>query len=186
MSIVTKKGDSGTTALMYNRRLSKCDPRVEAYGSVDELMAALGLARASAERDLFRQQLLAVQKDLILLMGELATSSDDLERYIRDGYPRIGPDNTRQLEIWIQELETRSRPLRGWAIPGASPHSAALEVARTVCRRAERRVCALQENGMLLNSEIIVYLNRVSDWMWLLARAVEPPPAPVGSENSPV
>lgn len=176
MSIVTKKGDAGTTALMYNRRLSKAHPQVEAYGCVDELSAALGLARATAERDEIGQQLLAVQKDLIVLMGELATSREDLDRYIKDGYTRVAPETTAKLDRWIQELESQNIVLRGWALPGASLSSAALDLARTACRRAERRVCALQEQGALLNPEIIVYLNRLSDWIWLLARATEPKP----------
>ena len=117
MSIATKKGDWGMTSLLFNRRVSKCDPRVEACGAVDELNAALGLARAT-----------------------------------------IGTEKGR---------------VRGWALPGESLPSAALDMARTICRRAERRVCALHEARLLANGEIIVYLNRLSDWLWLLARSVE-------------
>src|SRR5436853_2435323 len=87
MSIVTKTGDKGTTGLMYNRRVSKCHPRVEAYGSVDELNAALGLARATASHDFIKDRLLTIQNDLVVLMGELATAAEDLPRYARDGYP---------------------------------------------------------------------------------------------------
>ncbi|HYT62116.1 MAG TPA: ATP:cob(I)alamin adenosyltransferase, partial [Haliangiales bacterium] len=86
MSIVTKTGDTGTTGLMYNRRVSKCHPRVEAYGSVDELNAALGLARATTEHAFVRDNLLAIQKDLVTLMGELATGVEDLSRYVKEGY----------------------------------------------------------------------------------------------------
>ena len=91
MSIVTKTGDKGTTGLMYNRRVSKCHPRVEAYGCVDELNAAIGLARATAEHDLVRDNLLVIQKDLVILMGELATAVDDLPRYVAD----VAPDAQR-------------------------------------------------------------------------------------------
>src|SRR5438034_4151072 len=86
MSIVTKRGDHGTTGLMYDRRVSKCHPRVEAYGSVDELNAALGLARATAEHEFVRGSLLAIQSDLVTLMGELATEAEGAPRYMKDGY----------------------------------------------------------------------------------------------------
>src|SRR5439155_22639296 len=91
MSIVTKTGDKGTTALMYNRRVSKCHPRVEAYGCVDELNAALGLARAGAEQEFVRRNLLAVQKDLVSVIGELATQVEDLPRCVKDGYDGLRP-----------------------------------------------------------------------------------------------
>src|ERR1700749_4939229 len=97
VSIVTKTGDKGTTALMYGRRVPKNHPRVEAYGAVDELNAALGLARATAEEELVRENLLRIQKDLIALMGELATASEDLPRYVKDGFPQLGADKTAKL-----------------------------------------------------------------------------------------
>ena len=86
MSIATRTGDAGTTGLMYNRRVSKSHPRVEAYGTVDELNTAIGLARAGAEHDFIRENLLLVQRDLVILMGELATSIEDLPRFLKDGY----------------------------------------------------------------------------------------------------
>jgi cob(I)alamin adenosyltransferase len=173
MSIATKTGDAGTTALMYNRRVSKCDARVEAYGCIDELNASLGMARASIDRPDAVEKLLLVQKDLVQLMGEVATDLQDLDRYISEGRPRLSPECTTKLDAWIIELEKRDLYPRGWATPGATCASATLDVARTVCRRAERRVCALQESAQLRNPEIIVYLNRLSDWLWLLAREVE-------------
>jgi cob(I)alamin adenosyltransferase len=173
MSIATKTGDKGTTGLMYNRRVSKCHPRVEAYGCVDELNAALGLARATAEHAFLKDNLLLIQKDLVTLMGELATDVEDLPRYARDGYPLFTPDMTVKLDQLVQEIEGQKIVYLGWATPGATVNSAALDVARTVCRRAERRVCALQEAGQLQNTEIIVYLNRLADLLWLFARWVE-------------
>jgi cob(I)alamin adenosyltransferase len=174
MSIATKTGDQGTTGLMYNRRVSKCHPRVEAYGCVDELNAALGLARASAAQyEFVHGAILAVQKDLVALMGELATAVEDLPRYQKDGYPMFKSDMTAKLDGWVKEIEAQKITYKGWATPGASVASAALDVARTVCRRAERRVCALQESGQLQNPEIIVYLNRLADTLWLFARWVE-------------
>jgi cob(I)alamin adenosyltransferase len=173
MSIVTKGGDQGMTALMYNRRVPKCDPRVEAYGAVDELNAAIGLARAATQDGLLRDNLEATQKDLVRLMGELATAVDDLPRYVKDGHALVTSAMTSSLEKWIAALEAEEVATKGWAMPGANATSAALDFARTVCRRAERRACALQEAGQLHNPEIVVYLNRLSDLLWLLARWVE-------------
>src|SRR5438034_1023653 len=145
MSIITKTGDDGTTGLMYNRRVSKCHPRVEAYGSVDELNAAIGLARATTDRQFIRENLLLVQKDLVILMGELATLVEDLPRYVKDGYQLVTPELTAKLDQLVQQMEARPVSFKGWATPGANPGSAALDLARTACRRAERRACALHE-----------------------------------------
>jgi cob(I)alamin adenosyltransferase len=175
MSIVTKTGDQGQTALMYNRRVSKCHPRVEAYGAVDELNAALGVARAASGQDFVGEHLLSIQKDLVNLMGELATAVEDLPRYVKDGFHTVTPDLTARLEGLVRIIESQNISFRGWATPGANPASAALDLARTICRRAERRVCGLHESNQLANSEILIYLNRVSDLLWLLARWTENP-----------
>ena len=173
MSIATKTGDAGDTGLMYNRRVSKCHPCVEAYGSVDELNAALGQARATTAHASVRANLLAIQKDLVTLMGELATGVEDLPRYVKDGFSLVTPELTAKLDQWVKAIEAQKISFKGWATPGSSQSSAALDVARTTCRRAERRVCAVQEAGSLRNPEIIIYLNRLSDLLWLLARWVE-------------
>ena len=170
MSIATKTGDAGTTGLMYNRRVSKCHPRVEAYGAVDELNAAIGAARAVAAADYVSVKLLTIQQDLITLMGELATAVDDLARYLKDGFKLVTPELTAKLDRWVAEIEAQQVSFKGWATPGATPMAAMLDVARTTCRRAERRVCSLQEANQLRNPEILVYLNRLSDLLWLLAR----------------
>lgn len=173
MSIVTKTGDQGSTSMMYNRRVPKCHPRVESYGAVDELNAALGMARASAKQELIRETLLATQKDLVLLMGELATATEDLQRYTRDGFPRLTAAMTARLDGVIKQLEAADISFKGWATPGETVTAAALDLARTICRRAERRVCALHDANELQNDEVIVYLNRLSDLLWLLARFAE-------------
>jgi cob(I)alamin adenosyltransferase len=173
MSIVTKRGDQGMTALMYNRQVPKCDPRVEAYGAVDELNAAIGLARAAAKHKPLQENLTAIQKDLVPLMGELATAGEDLPRYVKDGHSLVSPAMTATLEKWIAELEAAKVSATGWVMPGANAGAAALDFARTVCRRAERRACALQESRQLRNHEIVIYLNRLSDLLWLLARWAE-------------
>ena len=106
-------------------------------------------------------------------MGELATLPDDVPRYFTDGFSRITPELTAKLDDLVQTIERQKISFRGWALPGDSLNSAALDQARTACRRAERRVCALQESGQLQNPEILIYLNRLSDALWLLARWVE-------------
>ena len=173
MSIATRTGDNGTTGLMYNRRVSKCHARVEAYGTVDELNAALGLARASAQHEFVSGNLLAIQQDLVTLMGELATGTEDLPRYAKDGFTLVSAAMTSKLDQHVAEIEAQSVTFKGWATPGATLNSAALDVARTVCRRAERHVCALHEAGQLQNPEIVIYLNRLADLLWLFARWVE-------------
>ena len=173
MSIATKTGDNGTTALMYGRRVPKNHPRVEAYGAVDELNAALGLARATAAQDFVSGNLLAIQKELVTLMGELAVANEDLERYVKGGFSLVTPAMTAKLDGLVKEIEAQNISFKGWATPGATQNSAALDVARTVCRRAERRVCDLQAAGELKNDEIIIFLNRLSDLLWLFARWVE-------------
>lgn len=172
MSIVTKTGDKGMTALMYGRRVPKNHPRVEAYGAVDELNAALGLARATTVDDFVRENLLRIQNELVVLMGELATAAEDLPRYLKDGFTQLAGNKTAKMEEVIKEIEPKIS-LKDWAMPGATLHGAALDSARVACRRAERRVCSLQDAGELGNGEIIVYLNRLSDLLWLLARFVE-------------
>jgi cob(I)alamin adenosyltransferase len=158
---------------MFNRRVSKNHPRIEAGGAVDELNAAIGLARATAQHNFVRENLLLIQKDLILLMGELATEIEDLPRYTKAGFTILTSDLTLKLDALVKEIESQKVSFKGWATPGDNLNSAALDVARTTCRRAERRVCALQETNQLQNPEIIIYLNRLSDTLWLMARWVE-------------
>jgi cob(I)alamin adenosyltransferase len=141
--------------------------------AVDELNAAIGLARATAQHNFVRENLLLIQKDLILLMGELATEIEDLPRYTKAGFTILTSDLTVKLDSLVKEIESQKVSFKGWATPGDNLNSAALDVARTTCRRAERRVCALQETNQLQNPEIIIYLNRLSDTLWLMARWVE-------------
>ena len=172
-SIVTKTGDDGTTGLMYNRRISKCDPRVEAYGAVDELNTALGLARASGPPAVLAAQLVGIQKQLVIVMGELATLPADLPRYAKDGFSVVTGAMTASIETVVAGIEAQKISFKGWATPGATLPAAALDLARTACRRAERRGWALREAGQLDNLEILVYLNRLSDALWLMARQAE-------------
>jgi cob(I)alamin adenosyltransferase len=173
MSIVTKTGDSGTTGLMYGRRVPKNHPRVEACGAIDELNAALGLARATAEHDFVRENILWIQKSLVNVMGEVGVMLEDLPRYAKGGYTLITPELTAKLEKIVREIEAQNVSFEDWATPGATANSAALDVARTTCRRAERRVYDLQAADKLPNAEILIFLNRLSDLLWLFARWVE-------------
>jgi len=173
MSIATRTGDNGTTALMYGRRVPKNHPRVDAYGCVDELNAALGMARATATHEFVAANLLVIQKDLVILMGELAVAPEDLARYTKDGYSLVTSAFTARLDGLVAQIEAQNISFKGWATPGATVNSAALDVARTVGRRAERRVCDLAVSGGMNNSEIIIFLNRLSDLLWLFARWVE-------------
>lgn len=175
MSIATKTGDDGTTALMYGRRVSKTDARVAAYGTVDELNAALGFVRATAGDAFITEPVLAIQKELVTLMGELAVADQDRERYVAAGrFQFVDASMVDGLTAQIDDIEKNHQiTYDGWATPGGSLASAALDVARTVCRRAERHIVALSETGATVNPEIIRYLNRLSDLCWLWARWVE-------------
>lgn len=180
MSIATKTGDAGETALMYGRRVPKMDRRVEAYGTVDELNAALGLVRATTKVELIQHTVLAVQKELVVLMGELAVADEDRDRYQRDGYDIVTSAMVDGLTAVVDDLEQNHHiTYKHWATPGNTLDGAALDVARTVCRRAERRVVALADSAEQVNRESIRYLNRLSDVLWLFARYAE------GNEGGP-
>jgi cob(I)alamin adenosyltransferase len=185
MSIVTKTGDKGETSLMYGRRLSKADPRVDAYGCVDELTAALGLARSIATDTLISDQVFSAQKDLIVVMGELATAPADRERYIRDGFHLTTADMADRIMKVISDLEKdKSLYPKDWVIPGKNTLSAALDFARTTCRRAERHITAVSVVDKGFNNEILRYLNRLSDLCWVLARYAEKVQAATPSKSS--
>ncbi len=167
--ITTRTGDSGETSLMYGRRVPKTHPRVIACGEIDELNAAMGLARAHATVPRVQASLAARQRQLVALMGQLATLPEDAERHARDGFARLG---TEDVEAFTAETLALERELAtkftDWAMPGedTTPCGAALDLARAVARRAERAVVALTLPDLLP----VVFLNRLSDWLWLLSR----------------
>ena len=174
MSIVTKTGDKGETSLMYGRRLSKADPRVDAYGCVDELTAALGLARSFSTEKFLSNEIWAAQKDLIVVMGELATALEDRERYLKDGFHLTTAAMVDRITTVIVDLEKdESLYPKDWAIPGTTVVSAALDFARATCRRAERHIATSMADDKDSNPEILRYLNRLSDLLWVLARYAE-------------
>ena len=168
MSIATKTGDDGTTALMYGRRVPKTHPRVVANGAVDELNAALGTVRATVSEAYVTETVLGLQKELVVLMGELAVMPEDRDRYVASGQHFVESPMVDRLTAIIDDLEKNHHiSYRGWATPGATAGSAALDVARTVCRRAERRTIAC---GDAINPECVRYLNRLSDLLFILSR----------------
>ena len=168
-SIVTKTGDAGTTKLLYGQRVSKADMRVEAYGAIDELNSFLGLARALCGDAEIKAILEALQRESFIVGAELATPQDQHEKL----KTRVTAQMTAQLENTIAAIEARPGVLDDWALPGATVGSAALDVARTVARRAERHAVRLAEAGEVPNAEMLRYLNRLSDLLWLLGRKYE-------------
>ena len=179
MSIATQTGDDGTTGLMYGRRVPKTHPRIAANGAVDELNAALGMARATVADPFITAPILDIQRELVLLMGELAVLPEDRDRYLAGGHHFLGESHVNLLTTLIHDLEKNHRiSYHGWATPGATPGSATLDVARTVCRRAERELAACADTIPGFNPQLLRYLNRLSDLCWLWARWLETPNAP--------
>lgn len=173
MSIATKTGDNGTTGLMYGHRVPKNHPRVEACGTLDELNSALGLARATATEKFISDNLFWIQKSLVDVMGEVGVLPADLPRYAKGGFTLVSPELTAKLDVLVKEIEAQNVSFKHWATPGENKSSATLDVARSTCRRAERRVYDLQSAGELPNAEILIFLNRLSDLLWLFARWTE-------------
>ena len=168
-SIVTKRGDGGETDLLYGGRVSKTDPRTEAGGAVDEAVSALGLARALSGEPLVRTVVDELQRALFTLGAELATDAESHEK-LAQHFKAVSAEMTQALEAHIGALDAEVELPPSFIVPGASPASAALDVARSVLRRAERRAVALHERSMLANPEVLRYLNRASDLVFMLAR----------------
>lgn len=168
MKIYTKTGDAGDTGLFGGGRVQKDDPRVEAYGDVDELNAVLGMARAVDPMPRVDEVLVPIQRDLFAIGALLATP--DLQK-MHDHLTKASIDETRigELERAIDACDGELEPLRAFIIPGGSRKGAALHVARTVCRRAERRVVRLKHDVDIPNL-VVIYLNRLSDLLFSLAR----------------
>ncbi|MGA3172345.1 MAG: cob(I)yrinic acid a,c-diamide adenosyltransferase [Chthoniobacteraceae bacterium] len=172
MSISTTTGDDGTSGLLFNRRVPKTDAHIEACGAVDELNAALGLARVAVGAGALNEEILRVQKELVFLMGELALLDEDRARYEQAKGQKLAADATERLTGLVHEGE-KGLKLNHWVMPGGSVAGAAFDFARTVCRRAERRVLMLKEQQPTLNPEIVRYLNRLSDLCFVWARRWE-------------
>ncbi|HET7725744.1 MAG TPA: cob(I)yrinic acid a,c-diamide adenosyltransferase [Candidatus Limnocylindrales bacterium] len=184
-AVATGKGDDGSTGLLFGGdRVTKDDPRVEAYGTVDEAVAALGVARAqlglkrqygvlSLSFGGWSELLVRLQRELFVVGAELATNPDARDR-ARDGETRVTADMVDALGTVLREVESRIDIPREFIVPGQTALSAHVELARTTVRRAERRVTALARDGLLPpESHVLPYLNRLADLLWILARAAE-------------
>jgi cob(I)alamin adenosyltransferase len=179
MRIYTKKGDDGTTGLLFGGdRISKADLRTDAYGTTDEAVSALGLARAAIGHATDRAEArlaeltIRLQRELFVVGAELATHVDRRDR-LTDGMTRVTEAMVAALEADIDELETVVEQPKEFVLPGESVTGAALDLARTTVRRAERRAVALAESGELPESQVVPYLNRLADLLFVAARAAD-------------
>lgn len=173
VKVYTKRGDDGTTGLLYGGRVDKDDLRTDAYGTVDEACSALGLARALlSDRPQWHDRVLAVQRDMFLLGAQLATHTDHWMQ-LQEGVSKVTEAMVEQLERDIDTL-TEQYPLpKEFVVPGQMPAGAAVDLARTVIRRAERIIVAMRRRDMLPDDLIVRYANRLSDYLFVLARAIE-------------
>ncbi len=167
MKIYTRTGDAGQTSLFDKTRVSKADSRVDAYGEVDELNAWLGFVRAAGLDEDLDEPIVRIQRDLFALGAQLADPRDKIAERVTKA--SLGDEDVARLETLIDWLETELPPLKRFILPGGSPLGAALHLARTVCRRAERRIIALDPP---VDPVLIRYVNRLSDLLFVLARAV--------------
>ncbi|MEO7909918.1 MAG: cob(I)yrinic acid a,c-diamide adenosyltransferase [Roseiflexaceae bacterium] len=165
MKIYTKTGDAGETGLWGGLRVAKDAARVQAYGTVDECNAAIGVARASGVEVELDAMLAHIQNQLFVVGADLATPG------VAANIPRIGAQEIGFLEESIDALEQHLEPLKQFILPGGTPAAAQLHLARTICRRAERWVVGLARQEQALNTQVGVYLNRLSDCLFVLARA---------------
>lgn len=173
MRIYTKTGDDGTTGMLYGGRVSKDDLRVEAYGTTDEAVAALGVARAAVTDDWLRETILRLQRELFVVGAELATAQENWSKLSAEKGTRVTAAMVADLERLIDETEARTEMPKEFVIPGETPGSAALDLARALVRRAERRAVALAREEMLPDGEVVRYLNRLADLLFVLARHEE-------------
>ncbi len=174
-AVATGRGDDGTTGLLYGGRIDKDDPRTDAYGTTDEAVAALGVARAelsTAGLAELADSVLRMQRELFVVGAELATNPQASDR-LTDGVTRVTEQMLEGVEEELARWEQRIEMPREFVVPGETRSSAALEVARTILRRAERRVIALQRAVEVESGWIVPYLNRLADLLWVLARAAE-------------
>jgi cob(I)alamin adenosyltransferase len=173
MRIYTKKGDGGTTGLLFGGpRISKADLRTDAYGTTDEAVSALGLARASLSDAALAELVLRLQRELFVVGAELATHLDRRAR-LTAGTTRVTGEMVSALELEIDALEADHPMPAEFVLPGESMAGAALDLARTTVRRAERRAVALSSAGGLPDSKVVPYLNRLADLLFVMARAAD-------------
>ncbi|MFP4157474.1 MAG: cob(I)yrinic acid a,c-diamide adenosyltransferase [Opitutales bacterium] len=171
MSISTTRGDDGSTSLLFGKRVPKSHPRVMTYGRVDELNSTLGLCRAHAHHHAIQEDILKVQQELVYIMSELATDDADRDRLEEKfGDKLISEKSVHALTGLVHTLESRDGGFKGWSYPGNAPADAFFDLARTTCRRCERGLIVLRESGAQIRPELIAYLNRLADLLWLWGR----------------
>jgi cob(I)alamin adenosyltransferase len=170
--IYTRGGDDGTTGLLYGGRVDKSDPRTEAYGTTDEAVAALGMARVFIADSLLADLVLRLQRELFVVGAELATATQNSHK-LRPGVTKVTAEMVDALEEIIDDYVGRIRMPEEFIVPGESRGSAFLDFARTVIRRAERQTVAMDRAGMLSDREAVRYLNRLADLVFVLARYEE-------------
>jgi cob(I)alamin adenosyltransferase len=180
--IFTKTGDDGTTGLLYGGRISKAHPVADACGSVDEAVAALGLARAHARDPALVASVLRIQRELFVLGADLSTNPAERTR-LEPGVSLVTDEMVERLETWIDELVLAHPLPTAFVVPGANEVSAGLDVARGVVRRAERRVVELRDAGTEVNDAAARYLNRLSDLLFVLARIEAGETEPLSRED---
>ena len=167
MSIATKTGDTGQTSLVGGERVSKADPRVEAYGTLDELGSVMGFARSICRNERVAQATKTIQKELFTVSASLASPEDVSKTN------RVTQKMVDSLTKQVEEIETLDGVLGDWILPGEDTVAAAYDVARTVCRRAERAAVRLGDDGGAVDPLAVTYINRLSDLLWLFGRLVE-------------
>ena len=167
--VYTKFGDKGETSLLYGGRISKNNPHSEAYGITDEAVSAMGLARALTEDERVKDTLRDLQRELFTIAAELATDPEKYELF-QEHFSPVTIEMVENLESTIDSLEEGVEMPKVFILPGGSPASAAIDMARCIIRTSERRVVALKEAGLLTNDLIIAYLNRLGDLLFVLAR----------------
>jgi cob(I)alamin adenosyltransferase len=172
-SIATRTGDDGTTSLLYGQRVPKNHPQIEAVGALDELNAAVGFAKATRPTGTDGSELERIQKELVALMGEVTCAESDAARFASSKFAKIGEGELTRVDGAVEAVEARQPRFDGWATPGANVHAAALDLARTAARRAERQLVGLAGHGKTLRPVLLQYVNRVSDLLWLMAREAE-------------
>ena len=168
MSIATKRGDGGQTSLAGGIRVSKADLRVESYGSIDELNTVLGFARSICQNKEIAAWTEEIQRTLFRVGSALATPPESKKQP-----PVLTPEDIDRLTNLVHQIEATEGILSDWSLPGAHTESAAYEVARAVCRRAERAAVRFVENGGVVQPAVLPYLNRLSDVIWLFGRLIE-------------
>jgi cob(I)alamin adenosyltransferase len=168
MSIATMRGDGGETGLSGGLRVSKSAPRVEAFGTIDELISSMGFARSICPNREIAAEAKRIQKELFKVASAISTPPESPK-----GIPVIEDAMVDALTTSVHRIEAIPGMLDDWSLPGEDPASAAFDVARTVCRRAERLAVALREGGLQFQPNVLRYLNRLSDLLWLFGRQIE-------------